>query len=241
MLNVDVVTLFPEMFGGVVGSSILRIAQDKGLVRIQLVNLREFSADKHRKVDAPPYGGGPGMVIQVEPVLRAVDELRARPGHKGARLILLTPAGRRFDQAAAWELSKEKSLILLCGHYEGFDERVRTLLKPDEISIGDYVLTGGEIPAMALVDAVVRLVPGVLGSPESLKEESFTSGGLEYPHYTRPAEIRGERVPEILVSGNHAKVAEWRSEQAADRTRARRPDLARKRAPEKRKPKQNRV
>jgi tRNA (guanine37-N1)-methyltransferase len=222
---VDVITLFPEMFSGVVGSSIVKIAQEKGLVRVHVLNLRDFTADKHRKVDAPPYGGGPGMVIQVEPTVRAVEHLRTREGRKDARLILLTPAGRRFDQAAAWDLSKEKGLILLCGHYEGFDDRVRTLLRPDEISIGDFVLTGGEIPAMAVLDAVVRLVPGVLGSPDSLKEESFTSGGLEYPHYTRPPDFRGERVPEILLGGDHRKVDQWRRDQAQARTRERRPDL----------------
>jgi tRNA (guanine37-N1)-methyltransferase len=222
---VDVITLFPEMFGGVVGSSILKIAREKGLVEIGLVNLRDFSTDKHRKVDAPPYGGGPGMVIQVEPTVRAVEHLRGRPGRGRSRLILLTPAGKKFDQATAWELSKEEGMILLCGHYEGFDERVRTLLRPDAISIGDFVLTGGEIPAMAVLDAVARLVPGVLGSPDSLREESFTSGGLEYPHYTRPAEFRGARVPEVLASGDHAKVAAWRREQALARTRERRPDL----------------
>ena len=221
---VDVVTLFPEMFSGAVGSSILRIAQEKGLVRINVVNLRDFSTDKHRKVDAPPYGGGAGMVIQVEPAVRAVESLRA-DGRGGSRLILLTPAGRKFDQAAAWALSKEKGLILLCGHYEGFDERVRTLLQPDEVSIGDYILTGGEIAALAIMDSVVRLVPGVLGSPDSLKEESFSSGGLEYPHYTRPPEFRGERVPEVLLGGDHKKVSEWRRERAAERTRERRPDL----------------
>jgi tRNA (guanine37-N1)-methyltransferase len=222
---IDVVTLFPEMLAGSVAASILRIAQEKELVRINLVNLRDHTTDKHRKVDAPSYGGGPGMVIQVEPVVRAIESLRAQ-GREDSRLVMLTPQGRRFDQAAARELSKEKGLILLCGHYEGFDERIRTILKPDEISIGDFVLTGGEVAALAVLDAVTRLVPGVLGDPDSTTEESFSSGRLEYPQYTRPPEFRGERVPDVLLSGDHARVAKWRQMQSVKRTRERRPDLA---------------
>lgn len=225
-MEINIVTLFPEMFSGVADSSILKIARDKGLVRIGVVNLRDFSTDKHRKVDAPPYGGGPGMVIQVEPVVRAVEHLRAN-GREESELVLLTPAGKTFDQSTAWDLSKRKGLILLCGHYEGFDERVREILQPRELSVGDFVLTGGEIPAMLVMDAVARLVPGVLGSPDSLNEESFTSGGLEYPHYTRPPEFRGRGVPEVLRGGDHRKVGEWRREQAEQRTQARRPDLLR--------------
>lgn len=223
-MNVDIITLFPEMFSGVVETSILKIARRKGLARIGITNLRDFSTDRHRKVDAPPYGGGPGMVLQVEPAVRAVEHLR-RNGRSASRLILLTPAGRTFNQSLAWELSREKGLILLCGHYEGFDERVREILEPQEISIGDYVLTGGEIPAMAVLDAVVRLLPGVLGSPDSLKEESFTSGGLEYPHYTRPADFRGWKVPEVLLSGDHQRIKAWRRDAARRRTGERRPDL----------------
>lgn len=224
---IDVVTLFPNMFAGVVGESILKIAQEKGLVRINLINLRDYTTDKHRKVDAPPFGGGPGMVIMVDPVVRCVEHLRGQ-GRRESELILLTPSGERYTQEIAWELSRKKGLILLCGHYEGFDERVREILHPREISIGDFVLTGGEVPAMAMVDSVVRLIPGVLGCPDSLKEESFTSGGLEYPHYTRPREYRGHSVPDVLLSGDHKKIAEWRRAQARSRTRARRPDLLKK-------------
>jgi tRNA (guanine37-N1)-methyltransferase len=221
---IDVVTLFPDMFSGVISQSILKLARDRGLLDIRITNLRDYSTDKHRKVDAPPYGGGPGMVIQVEPVVRAVDDLRKK-GRRRSTLVLLTPSGRTFTQERARELSKKKGLILLCGHYEGFDERVRLMLKPEELSIGDFVMTGGEIPAMAVMDAVARLVPGVLGSADSLKEESFTSGGLEYPHYTRPADFRGRKVPEVLRGGDHRKIERWRRTQATRRTRARRPDL----------------
>ena len=204
---IDVVTLFPSMFHGVVGESILRRAQEQGRVRINLVNLRDFSKDKHKKVDASPYGGGPGMVIMAEPVFEAVEHLR-KNGRSESYIVLLTPGGVRYDQTLAQELSKQPGLILLCGHYEGFDERVSQGLSPLEISIGDYVLTGGEVPAMVLLDSVVRLVPGVLGSPESLAEESFSSGTLEYPQYTRPPEVRGMEVPEVLRSGDHEKIAE---------------------------------
>jgi len=224
---IDVVTLFPSMFSGVVGESILKRAQEQGQVKINLVNLRDFSKDKHRKVDAAPYGGGPGMVIMAEPVFDAVEDLR-KNGREESFLVLLTPGGVRFDQTLAQELSKQKGLILLCGHYEGFDERVSQGLSPLEVSIGDYVLTGGEIPAMVLLDSVSRLLPGVLGSKDSLLEESFTSGSLEYPQYTRPQDVRGLKVPEVLVSGDHAKVAEWREEKSKERTEERRPDLAAK-------------
>ena len=229
---IDVVTLFPSMFSGVVGESILKRAQEQGQVKINLINLRDFSKDKHKKVDAPPYGGGPGMVIMAEPVFDAVEDLRKK-GREESFLVLLTPGGVRFDQTLAQELSKQKGLILLCGHYEGFDERVSQGLSPLEVSIGDYVLTGGEIPAMVLLDSVSRLVPGVLGSKESLLEESFTSGGLEYPQYTRPQDVRGLKVPEVLVSGDHAKVAEWREEQSKERTEQRRPDLTAKKKSKK--------
>jgi tRNA (guanine37-N1)-methyltransferase len=222
---IDVVTLFPQMFLGVVGESILKRAQEGGQVKINLVNLRDYSKDKHKKVDDAPYGGGPGMVIMAEPVFDAVEKLR-KDGREESFLVLLTPGGVRFDQTLAQELSKQKGLILLCGHYEGFDERVSQGLSPLEVSIGDYVLTGGEIPAMVLLDSVSRLIPGVLGSKDSLLQESFTSGTLEYPQYTRPQEVRGLKVPEVLVSGDHAKVAEWREEKSKERTEERRPDLA---------------
>jgi tRNA (guanine37-N1)-methyltransferase len=224
---IDVVTLFPSMFSGVVGESILKRAQEGGQVKVNLVNLRDYSKDKHKKVDDAPYGGGPGMVIMAEPVFEAVEKLRAE-GREESFLVLLTPGGVRFDQTLAVELSKQKGLILLCGHYEGFDERVSQGLSPLEVSIGDYVLTGGEIPAMVLLDSVTRLLPGVLGSKESLLEESFSSGSLEYPQYTRPQEVRGLKVPEVLTSGDHGKVAEWREEQSKERTEQRRPDLAEK-------------
>jgi tRNA (guanine37-N1)-methyltransferase len=224
---IDVVTLFPSMFSGVVGESILKRAQEGGQVNVNLVNLRDFAKGKHKKVDDAPYGGGPGMVIMAEPVFDAVDDLRKK-GREESFLVLLTPGGVRFDQTLAQELSKQKGLILLCGHYEGFDERVSQGLSPLEVSIGDYVLTGGEIPAMVLLDSVTRLLPGVLGSKESLLEESFSSGNLEYPQYTRPQEVRGLKVPEVLTSGDHEKVAEWREEKAKERTEERRPDLAEK-------------
>lgn len=224
---IDVLTLFPSMFRGVLEESILGRAQASGRVQINLVNLRDFSKDRHKKADAPPYGGGPGMVLMAEPVFEAVEHLRSA-GRAGSRLVLLTPAGRRYDQIQAKTLALEKGLILLCGHYEGLDERVVEGLKPLEISVGDYVLTGGEIPAMVLLDSVVRLVPGVLGSEESLRQESFSEGALEYPQYTRPPEVRGLKVPEVLVSGDHGKIEEWRRAKALERTEARRPDLRRK-------------
>lgn len=221
---IDVVTLFPACFSGVLGESILKRAQEKGLIQVTLVNLRDFSKDRHRKVDTPPYGGGPGMVIRAEPVLEAVEYLRGN-GRGESRVVLLTPGGARYGQRMAEALSREKGLILLCGHYEGFDERVAQALAPLEISVGDYVLTGGEIPAMVLLDSVARLIPGVLGSDESALDESFSRGLLEHPHYTRPPEVRGLTVPEVLMSGDHAKISEWRRREALERTEARRPDL----------------
>ena len=221
---IDVVTLFPSAFAGILGESILKRAQQSGAVRINLVNLRDFSREHHKKVDAPPYGGGPGMVIMAEPILEAVDHLR-RNGREKSRVVLLTPGGGRYHQAQAQELSQEEGLILICGHYEGIDERVCEALKPLELSIGDYVLTGGEVPAMVVMDSVVRLRPGVLGSEESLDRESFTGGELEFPQYTRPAEVRGMKVPDVLLSGDHARIEKWRQEKARERTKERRPDL----------------
>ncbi|HEX7899665.1 MAG TPA: tRNA (guanosine(37)-N1)-methyltransferase TrmD [Planctomycetota bacterium] len=221
---IDIVTLFPGMFQGVLGESILRRAQEQGLAKVSLVNLRDFSKDRHKKVDAPPYGGGPGMVIMADPVLDAVDHLR-KNGREESLVVLLTPGGVRYDQTLCQELSKQKGLIFLCGHYEGFDERVSQGLSPLEVSIGDYVLTGGEIPAMVLLDSVVRQIPGVLGSAASLAQESFTGGGLEYPQYTRPPEVRGLPVPTVLLSGDHKAIAEWRDEKSKERTEQRRPDL----------------
>lgn len=225
-MRIDVVTLFPSMFEGVIGESILKLAQDKGLVEIGLHNLRDFSPDKHKKVDAAPYGGGPGMLLMAEPVFNAVDYLREN-GREQSQLVLLTPGGVRFDQSLAQELAKQPGMILLCGHYEGVDERVVEGLQPLEVSIGDFVLTGGEIPAMCVMDSVARLVPGVLGSAESLTTESFSSGGLEHPQYTRPTTVRGLEVPTVLLSGDHGKIEEWRKEESEKRTKRRRPDLRR--------------
>jgi len=227
-MRIDVVTLFPAMFQGVLGESILKIAQEKGVLEVRLVDLRDFTTDKHRKVDAPPYGGGPGMVIMADPVFRAVEKLR-ETGAADSELVLLSPAGRKLDQRLARKLSKAPGLILLCGHYEGFDERVSEGLEPLEVSIGDYVLTGGELPAMVLIDAVARLLPGAVGCAESLDDESFSDGRLEYPQYTKPREYRGMAVPEVLVSGHHANIADWRRKRSEERTKARRPDLKTKR------------
>jgi tRNA (guanine37-N1)-methyltransferase len=212
------------MFHNVLENSILRIAQEKELVSFHLHNIRDFSNDKHKCVDDKPYGGGAGMVMKPEPVFNAVEAVEAEED-LASKKILLTPQGKTFDQNIAEDLSKEARLMIICGHYEGFDERIRSGINVLEISIGDYVLTGGEIPAMAVIDAVVRLVPDVLGGNGSLQDESFTNRTLEYPQYTRPAEFRGMRVPEILRSGNHKKVEEWRMKESIMRTQERRPDL----------------
>ncbi len=224
-LIIDVLTLFPEMFRGALEESILRRARDADLVRIHFTDIRDFTHDRHRSVDDRPFGGGPGMVMKPEPVFEAVENVLEErgPGH----LILLTPQGRPFDQARARELSELTHLVLICGRYEGFDERIRTGLEPEEISIGDYVLTGGEIPAMVVMDAVVRLRPGAVGAKGGTDEDSFGPvwPGLEYPQYTRPADYRGMTVPEILLSGNHGEIERWRREMARARTLARRGDL----------------
>ena len=220
-LQLDVVTIFPRMLDSILGESILKRAQEAGLVRIRCVNLRDFATGAHLTTDDRPYGGGPGMVMKPEPVFKAVDALR-RPESK---VILMTPQGEPFKQATAMALSKEAHLIFLCGHYEGVDERIREALADLEISIGDYVLTNGVISAAIVVDAVVRLLPGALGGEGAADDESFTTGLLEYPHYTRPPVYRGMAIPEILTSGNHAEIAKWRREQAIARTKARRPDL----------------
>ncbi len=230
-MRIDILTLFPEMFHNVLENSILGIAQEKKLVSFHLHNIREFSNDKHKCVDDKPYGGGAGMVIKPEPVFNAVEAVEAKED-LASKKILLTPQGETFDQNIADDLSKEARLMIICGHYEGFDERIRSGIDAQEISIGDYVLTGGEIPAMVIIDAVVRLVPDVLGGNGSLQNESFTNGTLEYPQYTRPAEYRGMRVPEILKSGNHRKVEEWRMKEAIIRTQERRPDLLDKKTKE---------
>jgi tRNA (guanine37-N1)-methyltransferase len=218
-MRFDVLTLFPEIFQGYLSQSILKLALDAGKVEIHLWNIRDWAKGKHRSVDDRPFGGGPGMVIMPGPVFDAVEELRQKAPDPGL-LVLLTPAGRRLDQTVVQELAGQRRLILLCGRYEGFDERIRLGLAPREISVGDYVCNGGEIPAMVVIDTVIRFVPGVLGDAESVTEESHSSPGrLEYPQYTRPRVFRGMAVPEVLVSGDHQAVARWRQEQSEARSR----------------------
>ncbi|MFQ5924565.1 MAG: tRNA (guanosine(37)-N1)-methyltransferase TrmD [Dehalococcoidia bacterium] len=221
-MRIDILTLFPNMFSGPFDESIIKRAIDRQLVSIVIHNLRNYTWDKHRVVDDYPYGGGPGMVLKVEPIFAAVEAIR---GERQVPVILLTPQGRLFDQRAAEELATYDRVILICGHYEGVDERVREHLVSDEISIGDYVLSGGELAAMVVVDAMVRQLPGALGSEASAGEDSHASGLLEYPQYTRPQVFRGWGVPEVLLSGNHAEIARWRREQSLLRTLRRRPDL----------------
>lgn len=223
-MRIDVLTLFPEMFEGVFTSSILGKAQEKQLVQLNAVNFRDFSESKHGTVDDTPYGGGGGMVLKPEPIFSAVEHLIGQSTVK-PRVILMCPQGEPWSQARAQQMSDEQHLIFICGHYEGYDERIREHLVTDEISIGDYVLTGGEIPAMAVIDSVVRLRPGVLGNETSAVTDSFSDGLLEYPHYTRPPEFRGWKVPDILLSGHHANIEVWREKQALYRTWKRRPEL----------------
>ena len=221
MTRIDVVTLFPAMFPGVLDESMLRMARERQAVDIRVVDLRDYTEGRHRVADDYPFGGGGGMVLKPEPLFAAVEALRG----PGSRVVLLCPQGPTFTQAAAARLAKVAHLVLVCGHYEGVDVRVRTELVDEELSIGDYVLTGGELPALVVLDAVVRLVPGVLGDPEGAARESFAAGRLDYPQYTRPAEFRGWRVPEVLLSGDHGRIARWRRREALRRTLARRPDL----------------
>lgn len=222
-IRFDVLTLFPEMFHGFLNTSIIKKAHEKGLIETQLVNFRDYATDKHRTVDDTPYGGGGGMVLKPEPLFRAVDDL-VRDGERPP-ILMMSPQGEPFTQRKAEELARHPHLIIICGHYEGYDERVREYLVTEEISIGDYVLTGGELPAMVIIDSVSRLISGVLGNESSAQTDSFSTGLLEYPHYTRPAEFRGYRVPDVLLSGHHAKIEKWRREQALLRTWRRRPDL----------------
>ena len=219
-MKVDVLTLFPAMFAGPLDESILRRARESGRLELALHDLRGWTQDRHRTVDGTPYGGGPGMVLKPEPIFEAIDEL----ANDTTQVVMLTPQGEPFCQAKARELSAHEHLLLLCGSYEGFDERIRTRVH-HEISIGDYVLTNGALPAMVVIDAVTRLLPGVLGDDASSVEESFSKNTLDYPQYTRPAEYRGLAVPEVLQNGNHAAIEKWRREQAEKRTRERRPDL----------------
>jgi tRNA (guanine37-N1)-methyltransferase len=225
MMKIDVLTLFPEMFAGVFGSSILKKAADKQAVEYNVINFREFSDNKHQTVDDYPYGGGAGMVLKPQPIFDAVEALNKKNEQQKSRVILLCPQGERLNQKKAEELSKEEHLIFICGHYEGYDERIREHLVTDEISIGDYVLTGGELGAMVVIDSVVRLLPEVLGNEESHQKDSFSTGLLEHPHYTRPADFRGMKVPDVIISGNHKNIEEWRSKESLRRTLTRRPDL----------------
>lgn len=231
-MRCEVLTLFPDMILPVLGQSILKRAQEKGLVEVRVRNIRDYTLDRHRVADDVPYGGGAGMVMKAEPILRAVEAISdacERAG-EGMRLLFPSPQGRSFVQGYARDLAQERRrLVFLCGHYEGVDERVRTALQPEEISIGDYVMTGGEIPALVIIDAAARLVPGVLGDPDSVVEESFSDSLLEYPHYTRPADIRGMTVPDVLLSGHHEAIRLWRRKEALRTTYLKRPDLLRDR------------
>jgi tRNA (guanine37-N1)-methyltransferase len=220
-VRIDVITLFPAMVEGPITESILGRARERGLIDVRAVNLRDYAEGKHRMTDDYQFGGGGGMVLKPEPLFAAVEALRTA----GARVVLLDPRGRRFTQTVAWELSRGPHLILLAGRYEGVDERVSNALADDELSIGDYVLTGGELPALVVADAVARLIPGVLGDAEAARRDSFANGLLEGPQYTRPEEFRGMRVPEVLLSGDHQKIGRWRRAQALWRTWRRRPDL----------------
>ena len=220
-MKIDVLTLFPAMFAGPLDESIIKRARNKGLLDLNVHDLRQWTHDRHKTVDDRPFGGGPGMLMKPEPIFEAVESLR----RDATKVILLSPGGRKFDQQIARELSAQTDLLFVTGHYEGFDERVRIGLADDELSIGDYVLTNGALPAMVVIDAVTRLLPGVLGDDESSRDESFSHGLLEYPQYTRPAEFRGMKAPDVLISGNHAEIEKWRREQAAQRTKERRPDL----------------
>ena len=222
-MQFDVFTLIPEIFPAYLESSILQRARQRGLIDVRVHNIRDFTHDKHHTTDDVPYGGGGGMVLKPEPVFEAVESISGQGA--GRPIILLTPQGRVFNQSMALELSRHESITLICGRYEGVDERIRAHLVTDEISIGDYVLTGGELPALILMDAIARLLPGVLGDPDGAADDSHATGLLEYPHYTRPPEYRGEVVPEVLLSGDHAKIAKWRRQQSLARTLARRPDL----------------
>ena len=229
-MRIDIITLFPDICRAPLNESIMKRAQENGVLDLHIHNLRAWTSDKHHVVDDAPFGGGQGMVMKPEPIFAAVEDLRNQTSnikHQTSKVILMSPTGRRFDQRMAEQLSHESNLIVVCGHYEGVDHRVVDHLTDEEISIGDYVLTNGGMAAVILVDAVVRLIPGVLGDEQSAHDDSFREGLLEAPQYTRPAEFRGCKVPEILLSGNHAQIAAWRKEQAKKRTRENRPDLLR--------------
>ena len=223
-MRIDILTLFPEMFGPILGTSIPKRAAEKGLVEFHLMNIRDFATDGHRSVDDKPFGGGPGMVMMCDPLVDAVEAMEKQSPSRAMR-ILLTPQGQVFDQEKAQLLAEQERVLLIAGHYEGFDERIIERLQPMELSIGDFVLSGGEVAAMVVIDAVVRLLPGALGAEDGAVDELFAGGLLEYPQYTRPREYRGLTVPEVLLSGNHAAIAKWRMEQRLKRTQERRPDL----------------
>jgi tRNA (guanine37-N1)-methyltransferase len=220
-MKIDVLTLFPAMFAGPLDESIIKRARQRGILDLKIHDLRDWTHDQRRTVDDRPFGGGPGMLLKPEPLFEAIESLQ----REKTRVVLFSPAGRKFDQGIARELAQQEDLLFITGHYEGLDERVREALVDEELSIGDYVLTNGALPAMVVVDAVTRLLPGVLGDDGSSLDESFSHGLLEYPQYTRPAEFRGMKVPEVLLSGNHAEIEKWRREQAKLKTEANRPDL----------------
>jgi tRNA (guanine37-N1)-methyltransferase len=222
-VKIQILTIFPDVCKSVFSESILMRAQEKNLASLEAVDLRKWTKDRHRTVDDAPYGGGPGMVMKIEPIDLALSEMRS----PASKVILLSPQGRQFSDSTARELARETDLILLCGHYEGIDQRVADHLVDDEISIGDYVLTSGVLPALVLTDAIVRLIPGVLGDEESAQQDSFSAGILDHPHYTRPSEYKGWKAPDVLLGGNHAAIANWRREAALDATKKRRPDLLR--------------
>jgi tRNA (guanine37-N1)-methyltransferase len=229
-MNFDIITAFPGMFDGPLTESIVKRARERGLVQVRLHDLRDYSTDRHRRVDDVPYGGGGGMVLKPEPLFAAVEAVQARHPSAASRTILLCPQGTPYDQQQAKRLLAWERLILICGHYEGVDERIAQHLADESISIGDYVLTGGEIPAMVLIDSLTRLIPGALGDDEAPRRDSFYEAGLDHPHYTRPAEFRGFKVPDILLSGHHAQIDAWRRDQAASATTRKRPDLLKPRA-----------
>ncbi|MCK5149021.1 tRNA (guanosine(37)-N1)-methyltransferase TrmD [bacterium] len=224
-MRIDVITPFPDLLAPVLNESMLKQAQSKDLVCMNIWDLREFSVDKHRTVDDYPYGGGAGMVMKPEPIFLAMDRIISDSGNENPYVIFMSPQGQTLKQEKSWSLSKEKHLVFICGHYRGVDERVIKTLVTEEISIGDYILTGGELPAAVVIDTVVRLLPGVLGDFDSAEGDTFSGELLDYPHYTRPLEYRGQRVPDVLVSGHHANVEKWRKEQALNRTQEKRPDL----------------
>lgn len=223
-MKFDIVTIFPRMVEAGLAEGVISRGVERGLLDIKVHDLREYTSDRHRSVDDVPYGGGPGMVMKPEPLARAVEDIRARRGDPDT-VVLLSPQGRRFTQAEAARMSALRHVALLCGRYEGMDERVRTLVATEELSIGDYVLSGGELPALVIVDAISRLVPGVVGDTRSVEEDSFSRGLLDYPHYTRPSEFSGEKVPDVLMSGHHEQVRRWRKKTAIQRTLERRPEL----------------